>query len=91
MCGLITAEALELLLAELGDAGGESRFGGWGRVGFRGGIRGGVDWQTGFVGPAQERGLSWTSNQMLKGLVWSTEFESSSWGLRMPTHKTWAS
>ena len=53
---------VELLLAELGDAGGESRFGGWGRVGFRGRHpRGDVDWQNGFVGPAQERGRSWTS------------------------------
>lgn len=57
-----TPETVELLFAEVGDAGGESRFGGWGHAGFGGRHpRGDVDHKTGSVSLAQERGLSWTS------------------------------
>ena len=57
-----TPETVELLFAELGDVGGESRFGGWGHVGFGGRHpRDDVDQKNRFVSLAQERGLSRTS------------------------------
>ena len=72
---------MELPFAELGDAGGESRFAGWGHVGFRRRHpRGDVDQKTGFVSPAQERGLSWTSAFGGRCVM---EFESAPWGLRV--------